>query len=134
MSPLTVIERHGHRVKSLPNPDKDRVEGIDATINSGWLDLKVRNDTENIYQIVISFDNKYMYGKILSNINPQVNYKIINSNLKYIKKDNKIFESVSVVRLTKNRKTNKIISSKKLYDEVTLVTYELPKEVKIVNE
>ena len=54
------------RVKSFPNPDKSSLEGIDATISSGWLDLKVKNETNNIYQIDISFDEDYMYGKILS--------------------------------------------------------------------
>ena len=44
MSPLTVVERHGHKIKSFPNPDKSSLEGIDATISSGWLDLKVKNE------------------------------------------------------------------------------------------
>lgn len=130
MSPLTVIERHGHRIKSMPNPDKDSIDGIDATINSGWLDLKVKNNTKNTYQIIIDFDDKYMYGKILSNAKPEVSYKIINSNLKYIKKNKKTYESVSVVRIERNKKTNEITSSEKLYDEVVEITYNLPNETK----
>lgn len=134
MSPLTVIERHGHRVKSLPNPDKESLDGIDATINSGWLDLKVRNDTEDVYQIVIDFDDKYMYGKILTSASLQVNYKIINGNLEYFRKDDKVFERVSVVRVISDRKTNEVITEEKLYDEVVLVTYDIPSEIEIINE
>ena len=55
MSPLTVIERHGHKMKSFPDPDKTAKQGIDSTISSGWLDLKVKNETNNIYQIDIYF-------------------------------------------------------------------------------
>ncbi len=131
MSPLTIVERHGHKIKSFPNPDKDSLDGIDATINSGWLDLKVRNDTNNIYQIIINFDDEYMYGKILSNKEFDKKYKITNENFKYIKKDNKVFESISVVRLIYNKKTNKLIKKEKLYDEIVEVGYKLPKNIKI---
>lgn len=128
MSPLTVVERHGHKVKSLPNPDKDTLEGTDATISYGWLDLRAKNETDNTYQIDISFDDKYMYGRILSDKKSNVEYEIINENFKYIRKNGKIYESVSVVRLEKNKKTKKVVKKEKLYDEVVEVTYELDKD------
>lgn len=123
MSPLDVVERHGHKVKSLPNPDKDSLEGVDATINSGWLDLRVKNNTNNTYQIDISFDDKYMYGKILSDKESKVEYEIINDDFKYIRRNGKVYESVSVIRLEKDKKSGKVIKRKKLYDEVVCVTY-----------
>lgn len=131
MSPLTIIERHAHKVKSFPNPDKDSLDGIDATIHSGWLDLKVRNDTNHIYQIVIDFDEDYMYGKILSNDKIKQNYSIINLSPKYIRKNNKIYESVSVVRIIRDRDTNEMINSEKLYDEVLEIGYKLSENIKI---
>lgn len=129
MSPLTVVERHGHKVKTFPNPDKDSLDGIDATIHSGWLDLKVRNDTSNIYQIVISFDQDYMYGKILTDEEVNKKYSIINSNFKYVKQDAKIFEEVSVVRVIRDKVTNELIYSETLYNEIVEVSYPLSKEI-----
>lgn len=131
MSPLTIIERHGHQVKSLPNNESDALEGVDATIHSGWLDLKVRNDTKDIYQIVIDFDSDYMYGCLLTNKLPHIDYEIINSNLKYFSKNDKIYESVSVVRVTRDIKTHEIVKSENLYDEVVQVTYKLPNNIVI---
>lgn len=133
MSPLDVVERHGHKVKSLPNPDKDALEGIDATINSGWLDLRVKNNTNNTYQIDISFDDQYMSGRILSDKKMKVNYSIVNDDFKYIKKDGKVYESVSVIRLAKDKKTGKIVKKEKLYDEIVCVTYPVL-ESEIVKE
>lgn len=127
-TPLTIVERHGHKIKSFPNPDKDSLDGVDATINSGWLDLKVRNDTDQIYQIVIDFDDDYMYVKILSNVETDTISKIKNSDFKYIRKNGKIFESVSVIKENIDKKTNKIIDTKKLYDEIVELNYELPKD------
>lgn len=130
-TPLTIVERHGHKIKSFPNPDKNSLDGVDATISSGWLDLKVRNDTNNIYQIVIDFDDNYMYAKILSDNNLNKKISIINDNFKYIKKNNKIYESVEVIKIIKDKKSNKEIKRQKLYDEVIEVGYELPKDVKV---
>ena len=131
MSPLTVTERHGHKVISFPNPDKSSLEGIDATISSGWLDLKVKNETNNIYQIDISFDEDYMYGKILSNSESNVDYKIVNGNLKYVKENENIYECVEVIRVEIGKKTRKEIRKEKLYDEKVLIEYELPSDVKV---
>lgn len=131
MSPLTVIERHGHKVKSFPDPDKSAIQGIDATISSGWLDLRVKNETNNIYQIDISFDDEYMYGRILSNTKPDVYYEIGNENFKYIKQNEKIYEFVSVVRKEFNSDTKEEIKKEKLYDEKVLIEYELPKDVEV---
>ncbi len=130
-TPLTIVERHGHKSKSFPNPDKDSLDGVDSTISDGWLDLKVRNDTEQIFQIVIDFDDDYMYAKILSNKKIDTVVAIKNKNLKYFKKDNKIFESVEVIKEIKDKKTKRIINTRKLYDEVIEIEYELPKNVVI---
>lgn len=134
MTPLTVIERHGHKVKSFPNPDKNSLEGVDATINMGWLDLRVKNNTENTYQIEISFDEEYMYAKILSDQNSNKQYEIINEDFKYVKKGDQLYESVAVVKITKDKKTGKKLKKEKLYDEIVKVDYEVPKDAKIFTE
>lgn len=131
MSPLTIMERHGHKVKSFPNPDKDSLEGVDATISSGWLDLKVKNNTDHIYQIHISFDEEYMYGCLLSDYEESIKYSIMNTDFKYIKQNGKVYESVSVVKIHHDKLTNEVISSEKLYDEIVEVNYELPKDIKM---
>ena len=128
-SPLTIVERHGHKIKSFPNPDKDSLDGVDATISSGWLDLKVRNDTNQIFQIVIDFDDDYMYAKILSNVECDTISEIKNGTSKYIRKNGKIFESVEVIKEIKDKKTNQITNTIKLYDEVVEIDYELPKDI-----
>ena len=134
MSPLTITERHGHKVKSLPNPDKDALEGIDATIHSGWLDLKVRNDTDSIIQIAIDFDDEYMYGKLLSDKESKVEYSIENEDFKYIRKNHKIYESVSVIKVLTDKETRKVKTREKIYDEVVEVQYELPSDVVIEDQ
>ncbi len=130
-TPLTIVERHGHKVKSFPNPDKDSLEGVDATIRGGWLDLRMKNNTENTYQIVIDFDDDFMYAKILSDHKVSEKAEIVNDDFKYIRKNGKIYESVSVIRVMTDQKKKKEVSREKLYDEVVEITYELPKGTKV---
>ena len=106
-------------------------QGIDSTISSGWLDLKVKNETNNIYQIDIYFDEEYMYGKILSNKESDVAYVISNENLRYVRQNNKIYEIVDIVRAEIDKNTNMQIKKEKLYSEKVEITYELSKDIKI---
>lgn len=133
MSPLTIVERHGHKIKSFPNPDLDSLDGVDATVSSGWLDLKVRNDTDFLYQVVIDFDSDYMYVALLSDHEKDTNSVIQNENFQYFRKDGKIFERVSVVKLVEDLGGN-VISKKKLYDELVQIDYELPDDILVIEE
>lgn len=125
-SDLTIIERHGHLVKSFPNPDKNSLDGVDATISEGWLDLKAKNETKKVFQIVITFDDDYMYLKILQNKRIEQFYEIENENINYVKENNGLYKYVDVVKLAK--KENQIIKKEKLYTDKILIEYELPKE------
>lgn len=132
MSPLTVTERHSHKVKSFPDPDGSDTDGIDATICEGWLDLQVKNNTYDIFQIKISFDDKYMCGKILSNCQFNTEYKIINENTRYLNEGGNIYKYTTVSRVKTDKLRKKEIETEKLYDEKILIAYRLPDNI-IVN-
>lgn len=124
-TPLTVIERHGHAVESFPSTTEDLPCGTDATINEGWLDLKVRNETENPFQIEVSFDDSFMYGRILSEIPVNIDYRVYNSTVFYIKRNEKNYQVATVCRLETDKKTGKQIE-KELYINKCEIAYELP--------
>lgn len=48
-----------------------------------------------------------MYGKILSNSESNVDYKIVNGKLKYVKENENIYECVEVIRVEIDKKTRK---------------------------
>lgn len=73
-TPMTVIEQHEHSVASFLSKAEDLPYGIDAAIYEGWLDLKVRNDTDNTFQVEIRFDENIMHGCILSQVPMDVDY------------------------------------------------------------
>lgn len=132
-TPLTIVERHGHAVEAFPSTTKDLPEGTDATIGEGWLDLKVKNNTQTTFQITISFDDEYMFGSILSDLEPVYEYEIFNENIIYFKKGSKVFQMASV----DCNKVDKLTGQKKqftLYDNICEIGYELPDKVQIIEK
>lgn len=129
-TPMTVIERYGHDSEAFPSTNEELPCGIDAAVNEGWLDLKVKNDTDNAFQIEISFDENYMYGKILSKRPTEKSYTVFNSYVNYEKQGEKIFEKASVCRCATDKKTGRKICEE-LYVNSCQIDYELPASVKI---
>lgn len=97
-TPLTIVERHGHKIKDFPEPPSDAPIGVDAAVSEGWLDLKVRNDTEATFQIVISFDDENISGQILTDSDMWDMFEVFNENPVYYRKDNKVYEEVDVIQ------------------------------------
>lgn len=132
-TPLTIVERHGHKVKDFPEPPSDAPIGVDATVSEGWIDLRVKNDTDQTFQIVISFDDDNIYGRILTDNKPTIDYQIANGQALYHRNNGKIYEEVDVIQRLVDVKSNICTSSKTLYRNCCEIGYQLPDEI-IINE
>lgn len=127
-TPMKVVERHGHAVESFPSTTEELPCGTDATINEGWLDLKVKNTTDCSYQIVISFDEEYMYGYIFSNCKAKYDYEIFNQEVTYFKSAEKIYQCASVDCMRTDKKTNSR-QQISLYKNTCEIGYELSDDI-----
>lgn len=133
-TPLTIVERHPHQIKDFPSPDENEPDGVDATVSEGWLDLKVKNNTNLIFQIKISINGPYIYGSIFIDKAIKHHYRIINREKSYFKKDGKTFERVSVCQQKIDIKSKQVISENLLYTDICEVGYVLPEEAAITEE
>lgn len=64
-TPLTVTEQHTHGIDlhlNMPGIP----QGVDAAVAEGWLDLKVKNNTDRTFQLLVSVDGGSMVGAVLS--------------------------------------------------------------------
>lgn len=130
-TPLTIVERHGHGKKDFPEPPSDAPMGVDATVSEGWLDLKVRNDTDTAYQICISFDDEFVCGEIRADKNTDEKIEVINGPTAYYREGDQIFEEVDVIRNTFSRTHGGQLSSRTLYRNRCEIGYELPEHIKL---
>ena len=130
-TPLTIVERHGHRVKEFPDPPGDVPIGVDATVSEGWLDLKARNDTNYTFQIVITFDQKNIAGCILADTMPVEKFRIRNAKPLYYQKNAKTYEEADIIQDIITPIDNKCVSSKVLYRNRCEIRYQLPDDMDI---
>lgn len=131
-TPLTIVERHPHSAETIPHPKGSEIPvGVDATIAEGWLDLKVKNNTDESFQILISFDNDTMYGSILSNREQLISYKVESSNVRYVKENNKIYRYNEIYKVMKlgNITEAKELILKNKYE----LRYDIEAEIGIIN-
>ena len=124
-TPLTIVERHGHAVKSFPGTAD---EGTDAAVVEGWRDLKARNGTDNTFQIEISFDDNCMHGRILSKNAVGFEYSVFNSSVCYRKQGNKIYQVAHVCRRETDKDTGKQ-TERELYVNQCETAYKLAPHV-----
>lgn len=129
-TPLTVVERHGHAALSFPSTTQDFPEGTDATVNEGWLDLKVCNKTSHTFQIAIRFDDTAMHGRILSQDPINMEYSVFNSSVTYKKQGGKIYQLASVCRLEVDKNSGRR-TERELYNNQCQINYRLPDDIKI---
>lgn len=130
-SPMEIVERMGHRVKTFPDMS---LKGVDATIYEGWIDLKVRNKTPYAYQLNFEFTNDALIGRIYSEVDLGMVYTVENKNLKYFKTPLGIIESVDIFRIAANKSTQKIVGIEKAYTNTCKIEYPLPLGTPIIEK
>lgn len=129
-TPMTVIERHGHAVESFPSTTEDLPCGTDAAINEGWLDLKVRNGTDNTFQIEVRFDDEYMYGRILSQSPVEIDYTVYNSSVSYVRQNGRVYQLATVCRSETDGSTAGK-TERELYHNRCEIAYMLPENIHV---
>ena len=132
--PLKIVERHPHRIKDFPSPDADEPDGVDATISEGWLDLKVKNETDLTFQIELSFAGSVLCGRLLTNRVMTYRYEVVNRDKLFFKRDNKIFEQVSVCRQCIDDAAGEIHPEEFLYTDVFEIGYPLSEETDVISK
>ena len=131
-SPLTLLERHTHDVKEFPTLRNDEPEGVDATVSEGWLDLKVKNNTANDFQIVINFLDEYIYGSLYCRNSLPGDYKAEAENLRYVRSEDKIYQLVTINRLLLDQQGHKV-AKEFLYENFCQILYPLnEQEIKTI--
>lgn len=100
-SPLTISERHRHPFDLFPDVDRRVPFGTGVTCIYGIQDLQIYNDTHMRYQLLLSYENGKLTGRIVTDDEPTYTYEVYEkeqrvkqiSNGDYIR-NNKIYRKM----------------------------------------
>ena len=62
-SPLTVTERYRHSYDVFPDSNRKQPFGSGATCSYNYLDLQIKNETKNTYQLVVYLTDTHLIGE-----------------------------------------------------------------------
>jgi vancomycin resistance protein VanW len=102
-SPLTVTERYRHGFDVFPDVNRKVPFGAGATLSYNYIDLQVKNETKNTFQINLWLDKTHLNGKLLSKEKVEAKYKVVERNHMIIpqfwggySRHNQIFQIVEI--------------------------------------
>src|SRR5688572_2132150 len=75
-SPLTVTERYRHGFDVFPDVNRTIPFACGATLAYNYIDLQLRNDTPDNYQIRLWLDEEYLHGELLPDKPPSSRYEV----------------------------------------------------------
>ncbi|TKC18838.1 VanW family protein [Robertmurraya kyonggiensis] len=75
-SPLTVTERHRHSYDVFPDSNRTQPFGSGATCAYNYMDLQIKNETENTFQLVVYLTDMHLVGEWRSEVPTVKNYEV----------------------------------------------------------
>ena len=79
-SPLTITERYRHGFDVFPDVNRKVPFGAGATLSYNHIDLQVKNNTDQYFQIKLWLDNTHLNGALFSELKSQSNFKVEERN------------------------------------------------------
>ena len=79
-SPLTITERYRHGFDVFPDINRTIPFACGATLAYNYIDLQLRNDTTDTFQINLWIDEEYLNGEIMSDRASEFEYKIFETD------------------------------------------------------
>lgn len=97
-TPLEVIERHHHSFDPFPDEGRVLPFASGATVMYNYLDLRLKNPTNQPIQLLLGVDNLFFYGEFRTDVEFKESYKVIEENHFFEKLDNIYFRSNELYR------------------------------------
>jgi vancomycin resistance protein VanW len=78
-TPLTITERWRHNYDVFPDSNREQPFGSGATVSYNYIDLQIKNNTPEHFQLLVWLDDTNLYGEWRSINSPQYSYEVYES-------------------------------------------------------
>lgn len=75
-TPLTVTERYRHSYDVFPDSKRTQPFGSGATVSYNYIDLQIKNETDQPFQLHLYLDDKYLNGEWRTDRKPIYSYEV----------------------------------------------------------
>jgi vancomycin resistance protein VanW len=124
-SELTVVEHHHHGDLDLfPDFNRQIPFGSGTSIIYNYLDYRVRNDTGQAYQFLVSTTDEHLCGELRAERVPNVKFHIREEDAYFYESEGKVYRHNRVMRLTRDKITGLVTARKLVIENNALVLYD----------
>lgn len=130
-SPLTIVERYRHSFDPFPDSGRVLPFGSGATIFYNYIDLQLRNDTQNTFEIRLWLDENSLRGELRSEKITDTTYHIFERNHHFYREMNTglNYRGNQIWREVLERRTGKILGEEMVCANFCEMKYPIPENV-----
>ena len=127
-SPLKVIEHHHHDDLDLfPDYNRKVPFGTGTSITYNYLDLRIKNDTDSIFQFIVYVTDTHLNGELRSSHQQNFEYDIRTENEQFVRENDGIYRKGFVYRKCIDKITNEVVFDECIRKNNAKVMYEIDK-------
>lgn len=131
-SELTITEHHHHDALDLfPDFGRQIPFGTGTSISYNYIDYRIKNETENTYQLRLKVDGEYLRGELRARSMQSHTFHIHAKNEFFSRENGIVYRNGEVCRDTIDRQTGAIIESTLIRTNHARVMYECPPDMEI---
>ena len=131
-SELTITEHHHHDGLDLfPDFGRQIPFGTGTSISYNYIDYRVKNDTDNTYQLRLWVDDEYLCGELYAAEQLSHTFHIHAKNEFFSREDGIVYRNGQVFRDVIDRTTGQCVDSQLIRTNHARVMYECPPDMVI---
>lgn len=124
-SELTVTEHHHHDGFDLfPDFGRQIPFGTGTSVMYNYLDYRVRNDTDRVYQLLVSTDGEYLCGELRADKSQNFKYNIKAEDERFVREDGAVYRCGKVVRTTVDCDSGNVVCTEVIRENHARVMYD----------
>ena len=124
-APLTITEQHHHDQFDLfPDFGRQVPFGTGTSIFYNYLDYRFRNDTEQMYQLLVHTTPTHLCGELRTDAPLAVKYHIAAENERFVREDDVVYRCGEVYRTMVDKTTGNVLSRELLRRNHARVLYD----------
>ncbi|MBD5115375.1 MAG: VanW family protein [Ruminococcaceae bacterium] len=124
-SELTITEHHHHDGFDLfPDFGRQIPFGTGTSVMYNYLDYRVRNDTDRVYQLLASTDGEYLCGELRADKPQNFKYHIKAEDERFVREDGAVYRCGKVIRTTVDCDSENIVCTEVIRENHAMVMYD----------
>ncbi len=128
-SELDIEEHHHHDgIDLFPDCGRKVPFGTGTSVLYNYLDYRLKNNTRNTYQIIVSVDGEYLRGELRAVCRSKYSFHVKAENDRFVRENGGVYRKGEVYRAVVDARTGRLLKKELIRKNCAKVAYEVEEE------